>query len=216
MCARRPGRIDRLIEVALPDFEDRLAILKHATERMELGPSVDLDVMAGWVELSQMSGAALTGVCRDAAFQALRARMDTDRAAEQLAVLRSFFDRKVAPGEGTANPLNAVDNPSLLVGMGELRPSQSPSSMATTTATTAMLTAAAAERPPVANQQPLSASAWADLCLDLQKRYGESPLSLRDDQQQRRRHRSHQQQSAVGDGPIYVEMRHFECVCNRH
>ena len=42
----RPGRFDRTIVVPLPEFEERLAILKVHSRDKRIGPDVDLDVMA--------------------------------------------------------------------------------------------------------------------------------------------------------------------------
>ena len=41
----RPGRFDRQVVVPLPEFEERLAILKVHARDKKLGPDVDLEVM---------------------------------------------------------------------------------------------------------------------------------------------------------------------------
>ena len=68
----RPGRIDTHIEVPLPDFKNKLEILLFATDAMNLATDVDLSSLAAHPRLLGASGAELVGVCRDAAFAALR------------------------------------------------------------------------------------------------------------------------------------------------
>jgi len=66
----RPGRFDKLIEIAAPDVETRLAILKVHTAPMPIASKVDLQKIAGLTE--GFSGADLEGLCREAAMIALR------------------------------------------------------------------------------------------------------------------------------------------------
>ena len=68
----RPGRIDKHVEVPLPDLRNKLDILSFATEAMTLATDVDLNSLAAHPRLVGASGATLVGVCRDAAFAALR------------------------------------------------------------------------------------------------------------------------------------------------
>ena len=65
----RPGRLDRLIEVGLPDQEGRLEILKVHTEKMNLR-RVNLKEVASGTE--NFSGAELQGVCTEAGYCAIR------------------------------------------------------------------------------------------------------------------------------------------------
>jgi len=61
----RPGRLDRLIFVGPPNYEDRVAILKVKVENMAADPNLDLHELA---ELTDgCSGAELAALCRDAA-----------------------------------------------------------------------------------------------------------------------------------------------------
>jgi cell division protease FtsH len=68
----RPGRIDKHLAVPLPDLGNRLDILSFATKAMTLATDVDLSSLAAHPRLVGASGATLVGVCRDAAFAALR------------------------------------------------------------------------------------------------------------------------------------------------
>ena len=66
----RPGRFDRQIVVPLPEYEERLAILKvHSTDK-RLGTDVDLDTMAR--ATPGMSGADLANLVNEAALFAVR------------------------------------------------------------------------------------------------------------------------------------------------
>lgn len=76
---RRPGRFDRELEIAIPDEEGRLEIIKIRTKDMKLAPNVDLFQIArdthGYV------GADLQQLTLEAALQCIRsniANMDVD------------------------------------------------------------------------------------------------------------------------------------------
>ncbi|MFY8238456.1 MAG: ATP-dependent zinc metalloprotease FtsH, partial [Ilumatobacteraceae bacterium] len=66
----RPGRFDRQIIVPLPEFEERLAILKVHSRDKRMGPDVDLDTMAR--ATPGMSGADLANLVNEAALFAVR------------------------------------------------------------------------------------------------------------------------------------------------
>ncbi|MFZ9384281.1 MAG: ATP-dependent zinc metalloprotease FtsH [Ilumatobacteraceae bacterium] len=66
----RPGRFDRQIVVPLPEFEERLAILKVHSRDKRMGPDVDLEVMAKGTP--GMSGADLANLVNEAALFAVR------------------------------------------------------------------------------------------------------------------------------------------------
>jgi cell division protease FtsH len=66
----RPGRFDRQIVVPLPEFSERLAILKVHSRDKRLGPDVDLDTMARGTP--GMSGAELANLVNEAALFAVR------------------------------------------------------------------------------------------------------------------------------------------------
>jgi len=65
----RPGRLDRLIEVGLPDEEGRLDILKVHTRRMNL-QKVDLKEISR--QMNDFSGAEIRAVCTEAGYCAIR------------------------------------------------------------------------------------------------------------------------------------------------
>jgi cell division protease FtsH len=66
----RPGRFDRQIVVPLPEFEERLAILKVHSRDKRLGPDADLETMARGTP--GMSGADLANLVNEAALFAVR------------------------------------------------------------------------------------------------------------------------------------------------
>ena len=66
----RPGRFDRQIVVPLPEYEERLAILKVHSRDKRMGPDADLDVMAKGTP--GMSGADLANLVNEAALFAVR------------------------------------------------------------------------------------------------------------------------------------------------
>ena len=76
----RPGRIDKHVEVPLPDLRNKIDILSFATDAMSLATDVDLRSLAAHPRLEGASGATLVGVCRDAAFAALREASTGNRA----------------------------------------------------------------------------------------------------------------------------------------
>src|SRR5207249_4299134 len=66
----RPGRFDRQIVVPLPEYEERLAILKVHSRDKRLGATVDLETMAKGTP--GMSGADLANLVNEAALFAVR------------------------------------------------------------------------------------------------------------------------------------------------
>ncbi|MFM8626208.1 MAG: ATP-dependent zinc metalloprotease FtsH, partial [Actinomycetota bacterium] len=66
----RPGRFDRQIVVPLPEYEERLAILKVHSRDKRMGPDVDLETMAK--ATPGMSGADLANLVNEAALFAVR------------------------------------------------------------------------------------------------------------------------------------------------
>ncbi|KUG20651.1 proteasome-activating aaa-atpase (pan), archaeal [hydrocarbon metagenome] len=71
----RPGRFDRIIEIPLPDFHGRLAILKIHTKTMNLGADVNMQEVARLTE--GKNGADLRAICMEAGMFAIRSEHDT-------------------------------------------------------------------------------------------------------------------------------------------
>ncbi|KAJ3512956.1 hypothetical protein NLJ89_g3225 [Agrocybe chaxingu] len=72
----RPGRLDQLIYIPLPDEPSRLSILKAALKKSPVAPEVDLSFLAK--NTHGFSGADLTEICQRAAKLAIRASIDAD------------------------------------------------------------------------------------------------------------------------------------------
>jgi cell division protease FtsH len=76
----RPGRFDRQVVIPLPTLPERLAILKVHARGKQLGPDVDLDVVARGTP--GFSGADLANLINEAAIIAVRANRDILSAAD--------------------------------------------------------------------------------------------------------------------------------------
>lgn len=78
----RPGRLDQLIYIPLPDEPSRVSILKAALKKSPVAPDVNLNYLAS--KTHGFSGADLTEICQRAAKLAIRASIDADiRAARE-------------------------------------------------------------------------------------------------------------------------------------
>jgi transitional endoplasmic reticulum ATPase len=73
----RPGRLDELIYVTVPDKAGRQHILKIHTKAMPLAKDVDLDVLAG--KTDKFTGADLEDLCRRAGLAALRESLEVKK-----------------------------------------------------------------------------------------------------------------------------------------
>merc|ERR1711998_108333 len=61
----RPGRLDQLIFIPMPDFESRLGILKSTLRKSPIAADVDLEYIAQ--QTDKFSGADLTEICQRSA-----------------------------------------------------------------------------------------------------------------------------------------------------
>jgi transitional endoplasmic reticulum ATPase len=73
---KRPGRLDSIVEVGLPDEETRSKIFSIHTKNMPLADEVDLGKLASLSE--GFSGAVIEGVCQKAGLRAIRSRKNKD------------------------------------------------------------------------------------------------------------------------------------------
>jgi transitional endoplasmic reticulum ATPase len=72
----RPGRLDQLIYIPLPDEKSRLSILNAALRKSPVAPDVDLTFLAR--NTHGFSGADLTEICQRAAKLAIRESIEAD------------------------------------------------------------------------------------------------------------------------------------------
>lgn len=76
----RPGRLDRVVYVPLPDFETRADILSIQLQRTPIANDVDIDELATCTE--GYSGAELVALCHEAALAALEQDLETVAVAK--------------------------------------------------------------------------------------------------------------------------------------
>ncbi|ODN02917.1 Spermatogenesis-associated protein 5 [Orchesella cincta] len=76
----RPGRLDRIIYVPLPDANTRREILKIRFKKMPIDSKVDIDELVQSTE--GYSGAELTAVCHEAALKALEEDITSEKISQ--------------------------------------------------------------------------------------------------------------------------------------
>ncbi|CAF1575355.1 unnamed protein product [Rotaria magnacalcarata] len=80
----RPGRLDQLIYIPLPDDKSRVAILKSALRKSPIAKDVDLQLLANVAK--GFSGADLTEICQRACKLAIRESIEKDIIREKARV----------------------------------------------------------------------------------------------------------------------------------
>jgi len=75
----RPGRLDSLIYIGLPDFQSRISILKATLRKSPVDPDVDYEWLADRTE--GFSGADLASICKQAGKTAIRRAIMLERQA---------------------------------------------------------------------------------------------------------------------------------------
>jgi len=73
----RPGRLDSLIYIGLPDFDARVSVFKACMRKTPCAPDVDWEFFADRTE--GFSGADISGVCKAAARNAIRGCIAEER-----------------------------------------------------------------------------------------------------------------------------------------
>lgn len=72
----RPGRLDQLIYIPMPDFESRLSILRATLRKSPVAKDVDLNYLAS--QTDKFTGADLTEICQSACKMAIREEIERD------------------------------------------------------------------------------------------------------------------------------------------
>ena len=85
----RPGRLDQLIYIPLPDQPSRLSILKANLRKSPIAPDVDMNFMAQITE--GFSGADLTEICQRAAKAAIRESIAADARVKAMQELNPDY-----------------------------------------------------------------------------------------------------------------------------
>lgn len=78
----RPGRLDQLIYIPMPDYESRLSILQAVLHKTPISPEVDLQYLAA--QTDRFTGADLTEICQRAAKLAIRESIEKDMERERI------------------------------------------------------------------------------------------------------------------------------------
>jgi len=78
----RPGRLDQLIYIPMPDYESRLSVLKAVLRKTPVSKDVDVAYIAAQTE--KFTGADLTEICQRAAKLAIRENIQRDMERESI------------------------------------------------------------------------------------------------------------------------------------
>jgi len=89
----RPGRLDQLIYIPLPDDKSRISILKANLRKSPIAKDVDVDYMAKMTH--GFSGADLTEICQRACKLAIRQAIEQDIARERQRIQNPDMDMEM-------------------------------------------------------------------------------------------------------------------------
>jgi transitional endoplasmic reticulum ATPase len=78
----RPGRLDQLIYIPMPDLESRLSVLGATLRKSPINKDVDLKYLAAQTE--KFTGADLTEICQRAAKNAIRENIQRDMERQRI------------------------------------------------------------------------------------------------------------------------------------
>jgi len=79
----RPGRLDQLIYIPMPDYESRLSILRATLRKSPISKDVDLSYLAA--QTDKFTGADLTEICQTTCKLAIREEIERDIERTRLA-----------------------------------------------------------------------------------------------------------------------------------
>merc|ERR1719157_30495 len=78
----RPGRLDQLIYIPMPDYDSRLSILRATLRKSPISREVDLSYLAA--QTDKFTGADLTEICQSACKIAIREEIERDMERERI------------------------------------------------------------------------------------------------------------------------------------
>ena len=84
---KRPGRLDSIVEVGLPDLNTRFQIFKIHTRNMTIDKSVKLEELAK--QTKKFSGAMIEGVCQKAGLEGIRNRKNKN---DKVVITNKMFE----------------------------------------------------------------------------------------------------------------------------
>lgn len=91
----RPGRLDQLIYIPLPDLPSRYAILKANLRKSPIAKDVDMNVIARYTD--GFSGADITEICQRASKAAIRENIEADARIQAMKNLNPDFEAEGDP-----------------------------------------------------------------------------------------------------------------------
>ncbi len=100
----RPGRLDQLIYIPMPDYESRLSVLKAVLRKSPVHKDVDLNYLAA--NTDKFTGADLTEICQRAAKLAIRE--DIQRAVEREEIRKNNANAGIVDDEDDAMDTDLV------------------------------------------------------------------------------------------------------------
>ncbi len=121
----RPGRLDQLIFIPMPDLESRKSVLTSVLRKSPVAKDVDIDFLAHHTE--KFSGADLTEICQRAAKLAIRESIERDIERERM---RAEAGAAAAVMEDEADPVPEIKRVHFEQAMGEARRSVSDADIA--------------------------------------------------------------------------------------
>lgn len=94
----RPGRLDQLVQIPLPDLDSRRSVFKASLRKAPVDPAVDLDKLARATQ--GFSGADIAEICQRAAKNAVKAAVDAEKldppGAEVHTIDKAHFEDAMA------------------------------------------------------------------------------------------------------------------------
>ena len=102
----RPGRLDQLCYIPMPDYEARLAILRAALRKSPVSNDVSLEYLAA--KTDKFSGADLTEICQTACKLAIREEIEREAEREQLREDDSSVDMDIDDDEVLEDPVPEI------------------------------------------------------------------------------------------------------------
>ena len=80
----RPGRLDKLLYVPLPDYEDRCSILSTITKNLKLDKDINFDNINNDKRMEGFSGADIAALVREAQLHALKRLNQKEKETEEI------------------------------------------------------------------------------------------------------------------------------------
>jgi transitional endoplasmic reticulum ATPase len=100
----RPGRLDQLIYIPLPDLPSRVCVLKAVLRKSPIAPNISFDFLGGLTE--GFTGADLTELCQRATKAAIRESIEADE--QRKALMKENPDGDQAMAEAMEDPVPVI------------------------------------------------------------------------------------------------------------